>query len=209
MATKQLSLGSGSRGLGSKIEYSKKALAVFSAKDRNDILKIALQSEGQRWIATQLPKRFNTSYMRRSPFNHHTNQLSLRQKIRKAVFQGQTRERGQRYDFGSLRPLIMSGRMHDAALKRSKAISRAPKGNVRTTIKIPTGHAVKTKVQDLIRAMPLREVDTIANGFARNVVKMINSSTIKKTKSGRQGLARRSISGVRAQNTIRTLEGRF
>jgi len=211
---RQLSIGSGGqKSLGESITYSKRALILFSAKERNESQKVALEAAGERWIVQVLPKRFNTSYMKRSPFNHHTSQLSLKQKIRKAKFQGQTRERGGRYNFSSLRPLIMSGTMFKRALTGSKIKSRAPKGNVKAVITIPTGHAIKAREANLIRRMPQREVDTIANDFVRNIERIVKSSTVKLTKSGRvakrSGVARRSLGGVRSQNTIRTLRNRF
>lgn len=206
-------IGSDNQSLGVKIEYSKKAAAMFSTKDRNAILKLALDAAATRWIENVLPKRFNTAYMRRAPFNHHIDQLSLKQKIRKAVFQGQRRGRGQRYNFSTLRPLIMSGVMHDRATTGAHAKTTAPKGNVRSVIKIPTGHGLKAKQQELIRIMPKREVETIGNDFVRNVIKLINSAGVVRTKSGRVskrgGRARRSLSGVRAKNTIRQLANRF
>jgi hypothetical protein len=66
----------GNGAIRARIEASGSALALFRTGERNRIIRDALISAGNSWIAKFLPSRF-TSYVQRQPFNYPRRPVGL------------------------------------------------------------------------------------------------------------------------------------
>ncbi len=192
-----------------KIEYGKQAAAVFNARERKMVLQIALEMAGELWIEEYLPRRFNKKYMARAPFNHDPRRLSLKQKIEKALAQGQKPSGGRKkFNFDRLEALVMDGDMRDTALSRSRVKAVSTKGNIKGSIIIPTHHGLRPQTRDLLTTLPRREENRIANKFEREIIRMLNASSIQRTKTGRKSrTGRRTLQGARTTIRTRKLKG--
>lgn len=193
--------------LGEDIVFSKKALSLFDTRTANAILREAIRAAGERWLELYLPKRFDKAYMRRAPFRHFIEQLSYRQKVRKALFQGQIPNKSQwrgntfgfkpMFDFSTLEPLVMSGRMRESVISRGYVEARSTNRNPRAVIRMPLPHAVRPETRRPLQIITKREMQVMANRFKNTVTAYVNNSTAKKTKRGKPVRSgRRILAGI-------------
>ncbi len=144
------------------------ALALFSAKERNDIVRGALLAGGQYWLGAFLPKRFSvyafTLGYRVSEKWRRTKQWQLGAAV---PFVGGTPPGG-----GPRMPSWKGKngeKMITAALSGATASATATAGNSKIVWLIPFGHAVRPETSEAFRMIPTWEVERIAEHVSESL----------------------------------------
>jgi hypothetical protein len=154
-----------------------KALAVFSQKEQNNIMRAAMYRTAFYWTEIFLPLRFSDYAVDRLGYNPSArwedfksimadNQKKLRKTYRRVMRPQPT-------------PMVFTGDMRKAALGRNSIKATATKGKGVTAIRIPFGHAVQSKLSNLFRQLPPNEMEALQAAFKAAFAASLARGTVR------------------------------
>lgn len=148
---------------------------LFSAGDRNKLMRMSGFAAGKHWISTWLPKRWDYSY---------ALALGWRQKP--------PRDTGLivRKSPDNL-PFYETGEMIQKANQAAPKVS-ATKGRVTMTVTVPIGHGLDPRIAAPFRRVPAHEIQDTANAFRAAFLDLLNQGT--ETISKGRGIGRQRLS---------------
>ncbi len=148
------------------------ALALFSAKARNSIIRTALQHGGRYWLRTFLPKRFS-DYAYRIGYNDSHSWAKAKQFLlgKSIPFIGFTPPGGGKRD--PKRKATNPEKMAVAAINGANVRSTATAKNARIVFTIPYGHPVRPETSAQFRTVPPWEVDRVAKVVAETMQRIL------------------------------------
>lgn len=155
------------------IEANRKALAIFSQKEQNKIVRQSMGQVGNMWISIFLPKRF-TDYARR--FLRYNPRAAWEKAKQIMADKRVLTKNGYSVVGPQPTPLVLTGVMRAAALGGARGVPKATKSKAYVAIKIPLGHAVRKETSSVIGFIPPHEKTRIAEEFKRSLVNGINDA---------------------------------
>ena len=139
-----------------------KAEAIFTQKERNNVMRSAMVRVASYWVEEFLPLRF-TEYAVKLGYNPAAKWEDY--KMLMADSQKKTRKTYRRVMRPQPTPMVFTGDMRKAALGRNSIKATATRGNGTATIRMPFGHAVQPRISDLFRRLPVNEKAALQIAF--------------------------------------------
>ncbi len=175
-------IGHGQRGtIRWEIVANEKALALFSATERNAILREGMRSAGVHWLNVFFPKRF-TDYAKQLGYY-----VSAKYRKRKRAM----------YGGAEPRPLIYTGDMMRVSFAGAN-VTAVSKGTTQTAaIKIPCGHPIATVVTRVLKTIPAVEVQSMAWTLGKTVRDLINNANVSDAQRTRLTAVQRHAVGIK------------
>jgi hypothetical protein len=140
-----------------------KALAIFSQKEQNNIMRAAMYRTAFYWVEMFLPLRFSDYSVDRLGYNPTANWESFKSIM--AASQKKLRKTYRRVMAPQPIPMVFTGDMRKAALGRNSIKATATKGKGVAAIRIPFGHPVQAKLSNLFRKLPPKEMEALQSAF--------------------------------------------
>ncbi len=205
-----------SGGLKWTITYSQKALALFSAKERNAVLRGAWEDAVTRWVNEFLPLRF-TDYAETDLGYRITDKYAARKfayfgwHSRPLIGPPSTHRIRHQHRSGSA--VFVNGQRLIEAAQDTRVVATATSTKSEATVKIPTGHPIAAIISAVLHTIPRKEIRFIAERFKEYVAAMVAGAdatdpgklTLSAPQRGAMNVRSRSSPGARA----REHNGRF